>query len=197
MRRFRRQQWWAISRHKTVASVALISYMLSIFGFPVAVGAPKGNGEPFPCQDLPCGCQNAEQCWRSCCCLTPEQRWAWARAHNVTPPDYAERPSGPVPNNDSSDWHGQHAVVAKCCAKKKSQAPDKPASEHSPIRLCLTTQTCQGLATLWISTGAALPPPMLSWSPVKSEEPCRCGTFTKGPSQSATPPDPPPRSVLY
>jgi hypothetical protein len=196
MRRFRRHQWWANARHKTVASVALISYLITILGFPVSAAVPKDGGEAFPCQDMPCGCQNAEQCWRSCCCLTPEQRWAWAQAHHVTPPDYAEQPTGPVPNEDITQDHSHRVAVAKCCAKKKSQIPDKPASEHSPLRLCLTTQACQGLTTLWIGTCVALPPPSEAWSPTTNAERCPLCVDNKGPSQSFTPPDPPPRSSL-
>ena len=45
----------------------------------------KDRTQPFPCMDKPCGCATAEQCFASCCCHTPAQRLAWARAHRVAP----------------------------------------------------------------------------------------------------------------
>ena len=47
------------------------------------------SGEMFPCMDCPCGCNSAEQCWRSCCCHTLAERMDWAREHGVRPPEYA------------------------------------------------------------------------------------------------------------
>jgi len=45
----------------------------------------KDRTQPFPCMDKPCGCATAEQCFASCCCHTPTQRLAWARAQRVAP----------------------------------------------------------------------------------------------------------------
>ena len=75
--------------------VALVAYLVAAVGFPVPAASVKGGGVPFPCMNHPCGCRSAEQCWRGCCCLTVEERWAWAREHNVEPPSYAERPPAP------------------------------------------------------------------------------------------------------
>jgi hypothetical protein len=35
--------------------------------------------------DKPCGCATAEQCFTSCCCNTPAETLAWAKAHRVEP----------------------------------------------------------------------------------------------------------------
>lgn len=48
----------------------------------------KDDSEPFPCQNRPCGCRSAEQCWKKCCCFNNVQKVAWARAHNVKVPDF-------------------------------------------------------------------------------------------------------------
>jgi len=47
--------------------------------------AAKDRSRPFPCMDKPCGCATAEQCFANCCCHTPAERLAWARAHKVEP----------------------------------------------------------------------------------------------------------------
>jgi hypothetical protein len=47
--------------------------------------AAKDRSRPFPCMDKACGCATAEQCFANCCCHTPAERLAWARAHNVEP----------------------------------------------------------------------------------------------------------------
>src|SRR5205814_10554872 len=81
-------------RRRLAAAAALLAYAATAFGVPLpAATARKNAGTPFPCQDHPCGCQTAEQCWSGCCCFTPEERWAWADAHHVTPPAYAQRPA--------------------------------------------------------------------------------------------------------
>ena len=68
----------------------LAIYVVTAAGVPL----PSGNhvhksGELFPCATSPCGCASAEQCWRSCCCHTLAERFAWAREHGVRPPEYA------------------------------------------------------------------------------------------------------------
>src|SRR4051794_28407127 len=84
-----------VPRRRAAAAAALLTYLAAAFGFPLpAAPARKDATIPFPCQDHPCGCQTAEQCWSGCCCFTPAERWAWAEAHHVRPPAYAERPAG-------------------------------------------------------------------------------------------------------
>lgn len=46
----------------------------------------KDKSIPFPCQDRPCGCGTAEQCWRACCCFSHKEKMDWARRNGVTPP---------------------------------------------------------------------------------------------------------------
>jgi hypothetical protein len=48
----------------------------------------KDLSQPFPCQNRPCGCRSAEQCWKKCCCFTNSQKVAWAKANGVDLPDY-------------------------------------------------------------------------------------------------------------
>ena len=48
----------------------------------------KDSSEPFPCQNRPCGCRSAEQCWKKCCCFNNAQKVAWAKLNNVKVPDF-------------------------------------------------------------------------------------------------------------
>jgi hypothetical protein len=65
-------------------------YLLVATGIPLPThGITKDLSEPFPCMHSQCGCRNAEQCWKSCCCHTLAERFAWAQQHNVRPPEYA------------------------------------------------------------------------------------------------------------
>lgn len=54
---------------------------------PVPSNSPeKDQSKPFPCQNRPCGCRSAEQCWKKCCCFNSSQKIAWAKANKVTVP---------------------------------------------------------------------------------------------------------------
>lgn len=53
----------------------------------------KDSSQPFPCQNRPCGCKAATQCWTSCCCFSAAEKLAWAERNGVTPPIYARLPS--------------------------------------------------------------------------------------------------------
>lgn len=80
--------------------MATIGYALVASGLPLPLGgaqpasstsaaakrlAGKDRSQPFPCMDKPCGCTTAEQCFSSCCCDTPAELLAWAKANHVEP----------------------------------------------------------------------------------------------------------------
>ncbi len=93
---------------------------------------------PYPCQGGLCGCRTARQCWTSCCCRTPAQRTAWAKARNIVPPDYAVLDS--VANRDSqSDVQelDRHVSNRDCCkATKHSDDSLKPISNDEQETYC-------------------------------------------------------------
>jgi hypothetical protein len=216
----RRQTVWRRLRRRLWVAVSLLAYLVASFGFPLPAPArPKSGGQPFPCQDNPCGCQTAEQCWTHCCCLTPEQHWEWARRHHVEPPAYATRP-GP------QGWHttpqrvrDQEAAAeptcpdcarqadtarpccggeSECCIPKPATppAPEPPPPEGDGTRWVLGVSAlyCRGVATLWVGGGAVLPaPPRPAWSPGLVP---LAGALPEGPAAPRVfiaPPTPPPR----
>jgi hypothetical protein len=103
-------------RHKQrLFSLALVIWLI-ISHLPLPLATPRSDGKdlskPFPCQNRPCGCRSAEQCWKSCCCFSNAQKIAWAKANSVRVPEFVKH----AISGDES-----RAVVARrsCCAKRQ------------------------------------------------------------------------------
>jgi hypothetical protein len=174
---------------RLVAGLALAAYVIASAGFMPLPLLPhkKKSGTPFPCQDHPCGCSSAEECWTHCCCFSVEERWAWAAAHRIEPPAYAERPAS-----------SSHEAHKSCCA---AHASDRKSgvSDAAPLMrplVIVSAARCQDLHASWVSVSAVLP--IL---------PGAASQFDRSPSErvsyagvspillSLVPPDPPPRAV--
>jgi hypothetical protein len=91
----------------------------------------KETSEPFPCQDRPCGCRSASQCWKKCCCFTNAQKIAWAKSHGVAVPDFVIVAAGQEEKSSSP--------VRSCCAKRAEKAP------RSKYVIGIMAEECQGL----------------------------------------------------
>jgi hypothetical protein len=81
--------------------LAILGYAFVASGLPLPLGsspapvardaaaarriAAKDRSRPFPCMDKACGCDTAERCFTSCCCHTPAETLAWAKARGVEP----------------------------------------------------------------------------------------------------------------
>ena len=84
------------SRPKLIRGLLSLSVLLGScamwFPLPLAPlprnSSEKDSSEPFPCQNRPCGCRSAEQCWKKCCCFDDNQKIAWAKANNVRVPEF-------------------------------------------------------------------------------------------------------------
>ena len=67
--------------------LALAGHLLLALGVPATAPTGKSARQPFPCQDRPCGCFDADTCWKGdCCCFTLEQKVEWAEANGIEPP---------------------------------------------------------------------------------------------------------------
>jgi hypothetical protein len=213
MRWQRRIRFWPCLTQRLTAGLLLIVYLTTSAGFlPLpSFASKKKDSRPFPCQDHPCGCATAEDCWRHCCCFTPEERWTWAREHNVQPPEYAERPAAKSWSTarlrdqaESQESQGSphsncaHCQAVACTDHAGAATPreNRPASSptHSRSTLLLSAWHCQGLATVWMSTGAVLPlSPREDWN---MDPPCidRLSEWDACPKLlPVVTPDPPPR----
>jgi len=219
-----------------VASRAVCWLMLAAYGlvvsgvplpiarWPAAAGstvakqlAGKDRSRPFPCMDKPCGCATAEQCFSSCCCHTPAQRLAWAKAHDVEAAVVAalERrvataaaPTGgccttggesaccsaaaePPPDLDGPDVCRDYESLAAEPAESPRHDADPSASRTVILRDMLA---CGGIVTAWFACATSLTPPprvmLLSATPCVGFLPL---ADVSRASVSADVPAPPPR----
>lgn len=185
--------------------LAVTGYVLVASGLPVPMGivspgdaahpaaarrlAGKDRSRPFPCMDKACGCATAEQCFTDCCCHTPSETLAWARARGIEPAVIAalQRRVAVPPS----------PAKAACCSSQKSccgrepvettaatgvdicsdyqslaaaAAPahepdecDEPASRPDrPRSIVLRAMlACGGIASQWFTAAASLPPPVV------------------------------------
>jgi hypothetical protein len=145
-----------------VRGLLCLSVLLGICAmlFPLPIASPpqksteKDSSERFPCQNRPCGCRSAEQCWKKCCCFNNAQKVAWAEANKVKVPDFvlaaakiesgagvevclhsgSNKESAAAKQRSSSSPCEQKPVAEKstsCCDKQKTHADAKPHSCES------------------------------------------------------------------
>jgi hypothetical protein len=208
---------------RLIAGLALIAYLSAIFGLPLRLGPVKDHRQRYPCEGHPCGCSNAEDCWRHCCCLTPEERWAWARANGVEPPPYAERPASEEGRTAREDTQSEEETCPNCrrqregkddasstssksccrghsCCDAQSPSPVK-GRQHapgSPWRWVagLAELQCRALSPLWVASGAVLPlPTAVTWAPGLRPVGWVPSPAAVLPSIALPPPVPPPRGA--
>ena len=176
--------------------------------FPLPVIVLKDTTIAYPCQTRGCGCQNADQCWKSCCCFSDVEKLAWAKANGITPPDWFLEKIAAAEDQAEKTPVAAKAPAAKksscgCCCKCESKsgsavtdrAPDE--SNNSEVHLTLRQQRgCNGQLDYQLQHLVYLPLEM----PVK--------TTQEGVPYCATPativtevvmdlPTPPPRDFLF
>jgi hypothetical protein len=183
--------------------LAVAGYLLAVTGIPLPVIQGKDRSEPFPCMDRPCGCKSATQCWKSCCCTTHAERLAWAKSHEIEPPELAVTAAA-----DSSETGKPHRA---CCTAKHEhdaggqsdedcladtiESSKEPEKEPVGFVVISAMRHCNGLAPLWSFLAAALTPPegayyqfdwsVMGWLDLVSEEVSTLGF---------SPASPPPRA---
>ena len=129
----------------TLVLLAVAVFALSL-ELPTLVTVEKDQTVAFPCQSRPCGCQNADDCWASCCCFSDSEKLAWANANHVTPPAWfmeKVQSEGIVASSKNS----AQAQTCCCCHQAKETDNEDQGSETEPklIRLTLKQHLgCQG-----------------------------------------------------
>lgn len=128
--------------------VVVLGICASLFPVPIAPTASQSTdkdlSEPFPCQNRPCGCQSAAQCWKKCCCFTDTQKVAWAKANHVELPGFvveaAKREAAAnvkASGGASRKTKKSGASASHCaCCQKKSVAVTAP-------RCCVEKEVCR------------------------------------------------------
>ena len=137
-------------------------YLAVTMGVPIptALAGGKDLSRPFLCMHRQCGCMNAEQCYRSCCCHTAAERLAFARKQGELPP--AELLAAAA-----QETLGARAPERNCCQKT---SPVKNASskyeDHGYATVNLhESLACQGAGQYWLMGGAALPLKIIDEAP--------------------------------
>lgn len=100
---------------------------------PVVAGVFKDLSIPFPCQDHPCGCRNAKQCWTTCGCMSLAEKLRWAESKGVTPPVYVDTDKEKKPACCASKEKACCSQGSSACRDRGGQCghstpvPDLPA----------------------------------------------------------------------
>jgi hypothetical protein len=160
--------------------LAMVGYALVASGLPLPLGgmqpasptsatakrlAGKDRSQPFPCMDKPCGCATAEQCFSNCCCNTPAELLAWAKANRVEPGLIAalkRRATAPVPQASCCSTAAKtsccaEAVESYCCESESPVPEAMPVSAKTVVLRAMLA--CGGIVAQWSAIGPSLPPP--------------------------------------
>jgi hypothetical protein len=116
-------------------SIAVLGTLCAVaLPFPLGIlgqngQSQKDSSERFPCQNRPCGCRSADQCWKKCCCFTNTQKVAWAKANCVAIPDYVIVAA----NSEKCSQDEKQPNSKTCCSsKRRSSAKSKMATCSDP-----------------------------------------------------------------
>jgi hypothetical protein len=141
--------------HRALACALVASLLAASVGVPVVDPRLNAQGkdvsQPFPCQHSSCGCQNAEACWRGCCCRSERQKLAWARENGVKPPAHVYAAAEKERRRESQKPCCDAKRSSSCCSAAEAPRPVNPWVDE------LSARKCQGLTQLWMVLSSALP----------------------------------------
>jgi hypothetical protein len=218
-------------RRRVIAWGMLGLYALVASGLPLPVALPpagsaaarklaaKDRSQPFPCMDKACGCDSAERCFSSCCCHTPAETLAWAKARGLDPAVLAAlqcrvaaatsapasggcsavQPQRSCAAADEADAAADDAICSdyQSLAAEQGLPPESPADDQPATKVVILRAmlACGGIVAQWAAAGVSLPPPaivtcLMAWPCVGT-----VAVFDEGTLGTGDPPDlPPPRA---
>ncbi len=170
---------------------ALGAFLATTVGVPLPSASVKDLSEPFPCMHRLCGCRDAAQCWKSCCCFTDREKLVWAAAQGLEPPAFVVAAA-----RKSMD------AERTCCDDHPRGSPDHEAQSKKPLGsqssnlvIASAWRSCHGLVPSWSSLIAVSPPPeSVAWQFEWTEIGRVCRPSWVATSQAYPPPLPPPRA---
>jgi len=194
-----------IRTHRLISLLVALGVCASFIPVPIGIKSAgnKHHSTPFPCQNHPCGCNSAEQCWKKCCCFNHAEKLAWAKRHGVTPPSFVMALAQPAAAEQHPSSSCSNAPSKRpCCEAANSSSDDAHPARPQPhggsgYVLAVFIQKCQGHSFYWHSLPWALPvgSEMIScfWLlPTAWHRP----VSAIGSSRTLEPPEPPPRIPL-
>lgn len=171
----------ATTARRAISICLLLGMLLSAVPIPLSsstASPDKDRSKPFPCQNRPCGCQTAEQCWKECCCFTDEQKLAWAERNRVNVPQFviarARSPQSRTGQtlvtlkqenqNDTLKQSCCSQVASKDCSTTTDESncceEEKPSA--SRVVIGFFAQECQGNKAGVTTMDWVVPAPMVS-----------------------------------
>lgn len=160
----------------SLAAIVVICAAQIPWRLPGSPNLKKDASQPFPCQNRPCGCRTAEQCWRKCCCFTNSEKVAWAKAHGVTPPGFViaaaeieraepcAKKTGCCCCAKAKSCCGHHANAAISGNESSCPNPTEPnsKSDSAKVILGIAALECQGQFWEWSVLPLLVPPVAIS-----------------------------------
>jgi len=196
----------------------LVGFVVCVILLPIPVSLvskpdpDKDLSEPFPCQNRPCGCRSAEQCWKKCCCFSNTQKVAWAKRNGVKLPDYvlvaAKREVSA--KKDSCDLcakeNKKSSKTTRATSKVSVSSQPQKATPQAPVSrlrsssskwvMTMYAAECQGQTPFSFCFFATIVPQRVV---VVSQDPCLVESVhpqsDRLHSATARPPLPPPKIV--
>lgn len=209
---FRHVTDWRPLRRRLYSLMLLLSVCASIVPIPLASPArpAKDTSRPFPCQNRPCGCRSAEQCWKQCCCFTNAQKIAWARANHVAAPEYvhiaaAQESKSPTCRKLCCTSKSKNALCCRsetlvdetenCRASKAAPSDTSRPDDGESVDyvIAVMAEQCRGQSTFWNSLPWAVIQEITLTQPSLSVEAVEQAATPALPTITYQPPAPPPR----
>ena len=130
----------------------LVTFGMGLLHIPVSTSRlpEKDLSERFPCENRPCGCRSAAQCWKECCCFSNAQKIAWAKSNNVTTPAF-------VAVAAARESQLRNLTTNTCCkstascqdSAKFTQLPKSRRARSSRYVIGIFAQKCRGDGLFW------------------------------------------------
>ncbi len=144
---FSRRVYFGHGTRRRLIGLALLTSICASFvplRVPNVPSPGKDQSEPFPCQNRPCGCASAEQCWKQCCCFTNAEKVVWARENGVTPPDNVVKAARAESSEKISKADVSSRETRSLCKTPPADAEsnDKRCCESRAAKSCCGTGGC-------------------------------------------------------
>ena len=124
-------QHWIRRPRTAVCLLCILNIGFMVIGAPLPEHHAKDRSIPYPCMDHACGCMNAEQCWRGCCCCTLEEKLAWARKNGVSPPAFALAHSEVCEHEHHDCLASKYEATSECCECERTKSEKKSCCQQS------------------------------------------------------------------
>lgn len=152
-RHFRIERSWARRLTGLAMLLGVCASLIPLPVFSLQTGG-KDRSQPYPCQNWPCGCRSAEQCWKKCCCFTNSQKVAWAKSQGVKVPEFviaaarSEQPQKLAVTGGCEKCRKADRPLSLAGKSAKSRPTSKGDSTTQIVVIALM-QKCQGSSWYW------------------------------------------------